>query len=108
MCIRDRTSRASRGKDAGPAGLMNKLVSTNVNSEIAKLAFDIVGEDGLTDPESWGHDLPIGGSQMWISQYMMTLGIAVAGGTANIQRNVIGERGYGLPRDYYAQRSSGK
>ena len=39
---------------------------------------------------------------------MYSLGIAVAGGTANIQRNVIGERGLGLPRDVYAERSSGK
>ena len=50
----------------------------------------------------------MGGNQGWLSQYMMSLGIAIAGGTANIQRNVIGERGLGLPRDYYAQRSSGK
>jgi hypothetical protein len=39
---------------------------------------------------------------------MYSLGIAVAGGTANIQRNVIGERGLSLPRDYFADRSSGK
>jgi hypothetical protein len=45
---------------------------------------------------------------MWLSQYMYSLGIAVAGGTANIQRNVIGERGLGLPRDHYADRSAGK
>ena len=48
------------------------------------------------------------GSRMWLSQYMYSLGIATAGGTANIQKNVIGERGLGLPRDYYANRSSGK
>jgi hypothetical protein len=39
---------------------------------------------------------------------MYSLGIAVAGGTANIQRNVIGERGLGLPRDAYAQGRPGK
>jgi hypothetical protein len=34
---------------------------------------------------------------------MYSLGIAIAGGTANIQRNVIAERGYGLPRDAAAE-----
>jgi hypothetical protein len=37
---------------------------------------------------------------------MFSLGVAIAGGSANIQRNVIGERALGLPRDYYADRSS--
>jgi len=33
---------------------------------------------------------------------------AIAGGTANIQRNVISERGLGLPRDAAADQSSGR
>ena len=29
---------------------MNKIGSTNIGSEIAKLALDIIGDDGLIDP----------------------------------------------------------
>jgi hypothetical protein len=39
---------------------------------------------------------------------MGSLGSAIAGGTANIQRNLIAERGLGLPRDAAAERSSAR
>jgi alkylation response protein AidB-like acyl-CoA dehydrogenase len=101
-------SRAARGKDVGPVALMNKLVSTNIGSEVARIALDLLGDDGLMDPTAQvGVDLP-GPQRSWLSQYMYSLGIAIAGGSANIQRNVIGERALGLPRDYYADRSSGR
>jgi len=103
-------SRNARGKEPGRVAVMNKLASTNIGCEVAEIALDLLGDEGLCDPQSQAHR--IGGSAMdassWMSQYMYSLGIAIAGGTANIQRNVIGERALGLPRDYYAQRSSGK
>jgi hypothetical protein len=36
---------------------------------------------------------------------MSSLGVAIAGGTANVQRNVIAERGFGLPRDAAANKT---
>jgi alkylation response protein AidB-like acyl-CoA dehydrogenase len=102
-------SEGARGKSPGLIQQMNKLVSTNLGSEVAKLALDLIGDDGLLDSSQ---NMEMGripsGNRHWITQYMYSLGIAVAGGTANIQRNVIAERGLGLPRDFYADRSSGK
>ena len=99
----------ARGENPGRIQLMNKLVSTNIGSEVARIALDILGDDGLLDSSQ---QMTMGripsGNRNWITQYMYSLGVAVAGGTANIQRNVIGERGLGLPRDFYADRSSGK
>lgn len=102
-------SRASNGKEVGRVGTMNKLISTNIGNEVAKIALDLLGDDGMLDPLSQEGAVGMAGPiRSWLSQYMYSLGIATAGGTANIQRNVIGERALGLPRDYYAQRSSGK
>ena len=102
-------SRAAKGKDAGRVGVMNKLVSTNIGDQIAKLALDLLDDEGLLDPMAQDPSFgTLGPARSWLSQYMYSLGIAIAGGTANIQRNVIGERALGLPRDYYAQQSSGR
>ncbi len=102
-------TRNSRGQDPGILQMMNKLVSTNIGQEAAKLAFDLIDSDGLLDPIATRQmgQIP-DASRGWINLYMYSLGIAVAGGTGNIQRNVIGERGLGLPRDAYAQGKAAK
>ena len=86
---------------------MNKLNYTNIGQEIAKLALDLLGDDGLLDPSDSSASPASRPTrrEAWLVHYMASLGIAIAGGTANIQRNVIAERGLGLPRDAFAQRS---
>lgn len=98
----------SKGEEAGIITMMMKLFSTEIGHKTARLAMDLIGDEGLLSAGNANMGVPAKGSQGWIGQSMYSLGIAVAGGTANIQRNVIAERGLGLPRDAAADRSKGK
>ncbi len=94
----------ARRQDPGPVVTMNKLVGTNIGKMMGKLGLDLVGDGGLSAPASrWGGDPLVSGS--WVSQFMGSHAQAIAGGTSNIQRNIIGERALGLPRDWAAQSS---
>ena len=55
--------------------------------------FDLMGDEAMCPP------LPMDTHRVGMGRYMYSLGLAVAAGTSNIQRNLIGERGLGLPRD---------
>jgi alkylation response protein AidB-like acyl-CoA dehydrogenase len=81
--------------------MMIKLYSTDVMQQVARAAYDLIGGDGLLEPdprEESIYDLT-GTASGAIYNYLFSLGPAIAGGASNIQRNIIGERGLGLPRD---------
>src|SRR5262245_34067908 len=86
---------SARGEDAGLAGMVTKLYNTQLGYDLAKLAMDVVGDRALLAPGE--PNAPAMG--MFGMAYMWSLGILIAGGAANIQRNIIAERGLGLPRD---------
>jgi alkylation response protein AidB-like acyl-CoA dehydrogenase len=98
----------AKGESVGILSLMMKLFSTDIGHEAARVAMDLLGSDAMLSAGDSHLNTPPRDAPSWIGHYMYSLGMAVAGGTANIQRNVIAERGLGLPRDAAATRSAGK
>jgi len=93
-----------RGQEGGMFGTMTKLAGTEVNAAIAKLARDLIGDDLLLEPPVEGGLVKSGdatgrrGEEQWVAQFLTSLAMSIAGGSSNIQRNIIAERGLGLPR----------
>lgn len=85
----------ARGEDQGLAGMVMKLFTTQLSYDISKTAMDVLGDRG----DLARGDLNTPDMGMFSYSYMWALGILIAGGTANIQRNIIAERGLGLPRE---------
>ena len=83
------------GEASGMAGLVVKLQGCELNHQIAALAIDALGELGVL--YEYGPHLRARGSWQW--NYMFDLGLIIGGGTAQIQKNIIAERGLGMPRE---------
>jgi alkylation response protein AidB-like acyl-CoA dehydrogenase len=84
-----------RGESPGVAGLVMKLQGCQLNHDIAALALDVMGELGALYNNS-KYERAKG---FWQFQYMFTVGLIIGGGTEQIQKNIISERGLGMPRE---------
>lgn len=84
-----------RDESKGIAGLIVKLMGCELNHQLAGFAIDVMGELGILYEE--GDYLRDRGS--WQFRYMFDLGLIIGGGTAQIQKNIISERGLGMPRE---------
>lgn len=80
-------SRAKAGLQGSESSLMRAMVG-DVQQRARRLAMDIIGPEALENPED----------DDWVYFYLRTFSTTIAAGTAQIQRNIIGERVLGLPR----------
>ncbi|MEG9861725.1 MAG: acyl-CoA dehydrogenase family protein [Parvularculales bacterium] len=84
------------GAGARMAGLIVKLQGCELNHQISALALDALGEFGLL---YGAPDERMRNKGQWQWAYMFQLGLIIGGGTAQIQKNIIAERGLGMPRE---------
>ena len=76
--------------------MTNKLTTTNALQAMADIATEILDAAGLRAPGRQAGKRP--GIERWNNQILGSLGLSIAGGPSNFQRNIIPERGLGLPR----------
>jgi alkylation response protein AidB-like acyl-CoA dehydrogenase len=82
------------GRVKGPAGSITKVMKAKSNQELQCLAVEILGADAL----AWEGDVK-SEYAMYVRELLRTRANSIEGGTSEIQRNIIGERVLGLPRE---------
>ena len=87
-------TRRLRGEPPGPEGSILKLYGSELGVRIADFASTLLGLHTLVDqPTPLVLDAP-----RWLNRVVSARQYTLAGGTSEIQRNIIGERVLGLPK----------
>lgn len=89
------SSRLNEGQSAPLARMITKLQGTELRHELEGLAIDAMGEIGL----AWEDNPYLRDNGAWQYSYMYYLGLIIGGGTSQIQKNIISERGLGMPKE---------
>ncbi len=81
-----------RGKTPGPEGSFGKLAASDLNMRVVMFANELLGAMAVVED---GSDSAAG---LWMGRMLGARELTIAGGTSEVQHNIIGERVLGLPK----------
>lgn len=87
-------SRLSRGEEPGPESSWIKLQWTDMTQHLSDAALAVC--DDASPLWAGAHDVPADGK--WQRQWLWSKAASIAGGTSEVQKNIVAERILGLPR----------
>lgn len=80
------------GRDPGPEASAGKLLATDTMARTSEIARLLLGRELTADSGRWG-------TYAWTEHVLGAPGYRIAGGTDEIQHNIIAERVLGLPKE---------
>ncbi len=90
------TLRALAGAEPGPESSVRKLLGVEHEQRVQEAGLALLGPEGAAAE---------GDAAIWIAGFLGNRCLTIAGGTSEVQRNVIAERLLGLPRDQGTERN---
>jgi alkylation response protein AidB-like acyl-CoA dehydrogenase len=81
-------------KEPGPEASVNKLFWSEYHKRFGEIAIDLLGADGMIRPEGDGYR-----TSTWQQTFLGSRAGTIFSGTSQIQKNIIGERALGLPKE---------
>jgi alkylation response protein AidB-like acyl-CoA dehydrogenase len=82
------------GRPPGPEASVAKLFWSEYHKRLGEIAISIEGSDALLRPEGPGYP-----TSTWQNVFLSSRAGTIYSGTSEIQRNIIGERALGLPKE---------
>jgi alkylation response protein AidB-like acyl-CoA dehydrogenase len=84
-------------KEPGPGASINKMFWSEYAQKFGEIILNIRGADSLV----FGPETDAAGYEpdKWTSNFIQTRSGTIWGGTAQVQRNIVGERVLGLPKE---------
>ena len=93
-------SQAARTGVPGIGGTVFKLAYTEARQRLGEFSLGLLGRAGLAADDLEGLDgLGVLPAEMMVDDWLRGISLTIAAGTSQIQRNIVGERILGLPKE---------